>query len=365
MHNSNSGSVGVALVGCGRIAGHHAKAIQETPGMHLVAVCDLDYEVALKCGNLFAVPSYVDYREMIESHSEIGVIAIMTPSGMHFEQAFEMLTEHRKHVILEKPTVLKQSQLAALYDQAGLHSLRIFPIFQNRHNAAVQRVKLGLANGELGSIRVLAIRVRWCRPQRYYDLAPWRGTFALDGGALTNQGIHHIDLLRYLGGEVKSVSSKLATLRANVEVEDTAVAVFEMVNGAVGTLEITTSAEPTDYEASISVVCSDGLAQIGGVAVNELQIYTPEPDDGALASEDFSTSVYGNGHKKIYSEISQCLAIDQEFSVSAEDVTATITFLNALYASDELQRWVEIQENLESVRLGKDNTELRSLYRLH
>ena len=97
-----------------------------------------------------------------------------------------------------------------------------FPIFQNRYNAAV-KVKHALVNDELGDVRIVSVRVRWCRPQSYYDLSPWRGTYAQDGGALTNQGIHHIDLLRYLVGDIKSVHATMRTMGADIEVEDTIV----------------------------------------------------------------------------------------------------------------------------------------------
>jgi len=220
-----------------------------------------------------------------------------------------------------------------------------------------------LAHGELGKLRSVAVRVRWCRPQRYYDLAPWRGTFAMDGGCLTNQGIHHIDLLRKMGGEVKRVCSTHKTLGANIEVEDTAIAAIEFKNGAVGSLEITTAARPIDYEASLSLVCENGLAQIGGIAVNELQIYTPDPSACVKNSEDFSGNVYGNGHVKIYEEIVDFYQKDKTFSVTYEDTFSTIQLLNSFYLSDETQNWVDVSSSGDSSRLGQEDDELANLYR--
>ena len=136
----------------------------------------------------------------------------------------------------------------------------------------------------------------------------------MDGGCLTNQGIHHIDLFGSLGGEVARVSAVHATLGADIEVEDTATASIEFENRAVGALEITTAARPIDFEASLSLVCENGLAQIGGIAVNELQIYTPDPGACAANSEDFSGNVYGFGHVKLYEEIVASLAEARPFS---------------------------------------------------
>jgi len=119
-------------------------------------------------------------------------------------------------VIVEKPTFMRPEQVRDAFALAASLGVRVFPVFQNRYNLAVQRVKRAIASGELGAVRIASVRVRWCRPQRYYNLSPWRGTFAQDGGALTNQGIHHVDLLRYLGGEVRGVHVQMRTLGADI-----------------------------------------------------------------------------------------------------------------------------------------------------
>jgi len=241
--------------------------------------------------------------------------------------------------------------------------VEIFAVFQNRHNLAVRRVREGLRRGELGELRSIAVRVRWCRQQRYYALAPWRGTFALDGGCLTNQGIHHIDLLKVLGGAVKRVCSIHKTLGADIEVEDTASAAIEFENGAIGTLEITTAARPIDYEASISLVCANGLAQIGGIAVNELQIYTPDPAACAANSEDFSGNVYGHGHARLYEEVAAFFRQGLPYSIDRQDTFSTIQLLNSFYISDESGSWVTVASAGDSVRLGRPNDAVADLYR--
>jgi UDP-N-acetyl-2-amino-2-deoxyglucuronate dehydrogenase len=194
-------------------------------------------------------------------------------------------------------------------------------------------------------------------------MAPWRGTFAMDGGCLTNQGIHHIDLLKLMGGKVSRVCSVHKTLGADIEVEDTATAAIEFENGAVGVLEITTAARPIDYEASLSLVCENGLAQIGGIAVNELQIYTPEPDACAKNSEDFSGNVYGHGHVKLYEEILAFFEKREPFPVDYEDTLSTIQLLNSFYVADETKNWVNVAAAGDSARLGMPDDSLAKLYR--
>lgn len=359
----SSVNVRVGIIGCGRISGHHCRSVIETAGAELIAVCDLEIGKANAYRDQFGAKAYDNYHRMLLENPEIDTVAVITPSGMHYEHALDIISRYRKSIIVEKPTFMKPSHVREVYARAAEAGVQVYAVFQNRHNLAVQRVMKGLAEGELGRLRSAAVRVRWCRPQRYYDLAPWRGTFAMDGGCLTNQGVHHIDLLRKLGGEVARVCSVHRTLGADIEVEDTAAAALEFASGAIGTLEVTTAARPIDYEASLSLVCENGLAQIGGIAVNELQIYTPDPSACALNSEDFSGNVYGHGHMKIYEEIVAARRGGM-FPVTCDDTHATIRLLNAFYISCEQGGWVEVAAAEDSTRLGETNESLARLYRV-
>ncbi len=353
----------VAIIGCGRIAGHHCSSINSTEGLEIAAVCDMVEEKAKAYGLEFNTPYFTNYHQMMKSVREIDIVAVMTPSGMHFEHGMDIMEKYGKHIIMEKPTFMRPSQLTKAYDKADDKGLSIFPVFQNRFNRAVQHVKKAIQDGELGDIRIISVRVRWCRPQRYYDMAPWRGTFSHDGGALTNQGIHHIDLLRYFGGEVDRVNAAMRTLGADIEVEDTVVATFSYSGGAVGTVEVTTAARPDDFEASLSIVGSKGLAQIGGIAVNELQIFTPNPPACKTNSEDFSGCVYGFGHKILYNDILSFLRDGIPYPIRKGDCLNTIKLLHAFYRSDEKGAWLKVDSPDESERLGRENEEISMLYR--
>ena len=356
-------TVKVAVIGCGRVSGHHCRSIATTDGVELIAVCDLVEERANAYRDEFGCKSYTDYHRMLAENPEIDTVAVITPSGMHREHTLDVIRRYKKNVIVEKPTFMTPSQVREVYAEAKKAGVQLFAIFQNRHNRAVRRVREGLRKGELGKLRVAAVRVRWCRPQRYYDLAPWRGTWAMDGGCLTNQGIHHVDLLRHLGGEVARVTSTHGTFGADIEVEDAATAALQFASGAIGTVEVTTSARPNDFEASLSLVCEKGLAQIGGIAVNELQIYTPDPSACADNSEDFSGNVYGHGHAKIYEEIVAFFREGSAFSAPYEDALSTLQLLNAFYVSDERGGWVDVASAGDSSRLGTPNESLADLYR--
>jgi predicted dehydrogenase len=353
----------IALIGCGRIAGHHCRWIRKTSVVELVAVCDLIEEKAIAYGKEFAVPHFTNYRRMLEALPQIDTVAVVTPSGMHFEHAMEILDRYGKNIVVEKPTFMRPSEVLRAYELAKHKGLQIFPVFQNRNNLAVQRVKRALESGELGAVRVVAVRLRWCRPQRYYDLSPWRGTFSHDGGALTNQGVHHVDLVRYLGGEVLEVNATMATLGADIEVEDTVVGTMRCTSGGLGVLEVTTAARPDDFEASISLVCEKGLAQIGGIAVNELQVFTPDRSACAQYSEDFGGVVYGNGHGDMYRHIGETLNGGKPYPVDEKDCLGSIRLLNAYYRADEAGDWVDVVCDSESPRLGRPDEKLSALYR--
>ena len=357
----------VAVVGCGRIARHNCLAIAST-GMELVAVCDLDQSKAEELGNECGVPWFRDYNEMLEQIPRVDLVTICTPSGMHFEHAKEFIGTYKKNVVVEKPTFMKISELEEAYALAEQNNVAIYPVFQNRYNKAVSFVKSAIDSGEIGDIRLVNVTLRWCRPQSYYDLSKWRGTFSHDGGVLTNQGIHHIDLLRHLGGEVAHIHSLLRTLGANIEVEDTAVAMVEFANGAIGSIEATTAARPDDFEASITITGSKGLARIAGIAVNRLEIYTPSPSACKNNSEEFTGikgrgAVYGYGHSLMYEDISMSRNGERPYPVTKNECLETLSLLHALYYSDEIADWASPANRHQSSRLGRSNEEISELYR--
>ena len=361
--------INIALIGCGRIAGHHCRAISSLEGIGLAAVCDLDDGKSGPYAEEFGVPGFTNYHTMFNQTPDIDVAAVITPSGMHFEHAMEVMEGYGKHIIMEKPTFMRPGQLDDAFAAADRLGLNIFPVFQNRYNKAVRRTKQALEAGELGDIRIVSVRVRWCRPQRYYDMAPWRGTFSHDGGALTNQGIHHVDLLRHLGGDVQRVNATMATMGAEIEVEDTVAATIAYRSGAVGVVEVTTAARPDDFEASLSIVGSKGLAQIGGIAVNELQTFTPDPGACAVNSEDFKGikghgAVYGYGHTEMYRDIVAFFGNGAPYPVDRADCLGTLKLLNAFYRSDEAGDWAEVDSDKESDRLGRPGEDISNLYRV-
>ncbi len=350
----------LAIIGCGRVAFHHAEMLKGVEGLRLVASCDLIEEKAKSHAQKTGSRAYTNYREMLKKE-DIDIVVIATPTGAHYEHAKDVLNVKPVHILLEKPMVLRVAHGMELEALAKKKNVRIFPVYQNRFNTSVQRVKAALVAGDLGNIVLGTVRVRWCRPQRYYDLATWRGTYAMDGGAYVNQGIHYIDILRYLAGEVEEVNSCLAQLGAKLEAEDTGISLLKFRHGGLGQLEITMAARPDDFEASVSIVGSKGLAVIGGICANKLEVYSPDPTQQSLFSEDVPMA-YGLSHHKVYVQIVKAILEGKPSPVDFEDGLDTIRLLHALYRSHEERRWVHLDEHVESKRLGERNDKLLAEY---
>ena len=355
-------ALNVAIVGCGRVAGHHVKAIQNHPGLNLVAISDLKPERMSSLPAPARTPRFVNYHEMYRRHPEIDVVAIVTPSGMHFEHALHAVETYGKSVVIEKPVVMRISQGGQLERAAQSAGTQVFPVHQYRFNRCVQRIRRAVRDGELGNIALATVRQRWCRPQQYYDRDAWRGTFALDGGCCTNQGIHHLDMLRYLAGEVTRVNAQMRTFNVDVEVEDTVTATLEFASGALGIVEITTAARPRDYESSVSIVGTKGTAMLGGWATDKLVTFSPNPSDEQAHSDVFDDA-YGFGHNDIYAGVYDSLVGGGRPAVEFDDALKTVSLLHAVYLSAEESKWVEVAQARESARLGRPDDELASLYR--
>jgi predicted dehydrogenase len=209
-----------------------------------------------------------------------------------------------------------------------------------------------------GKLTMGTVRVRWSRDQRYYDQDKWRGTWALDGGVLTNQASHHIDLLEWMMGPVESVFAHSTRALAKIEAEDTAVVVLRFKNGALGVIEATTAIRPKDLEGSISILGETGSVEIGGFAVNQMRVWNfvePQPDDAEVMTR-FSVNppnVYGFGHQAYYDHVVSCLRDGAAPSVDGNEGRKSLELINAIYESIESGKEVRVGSVRHLTRLGR------------
>jgi UDP-N-acetyl-2-amino-2-deoxyglucuronate dehydrogenase len=259
-------------------------------------------------------------------------------------------------MIIEKPMALTLEDADHLIEACDRSGTRLFVVKQNRFNRPVVRLRKALEAGRLGKPVMGTVRVRWCRGQEYYDQDPWRGTWAMDGGVLTNQASHHIDLLQWMLGPVESVKAYTATRLARIEAEDTGVAILRFSSGALGVIEATTGTRPKDLEGSLSILGEKGSVVIGGFAVNRLDTWSfSEPlQEDARAAEDsvHPPNVYGFGHYDYYRDVIECIRTGRHSMLDGLEGRKSLELINAIYESAATGNEVRLRYVARGVRLG-------------
>lgn len=351
-------SMRVALLGCGRVAEHYRKMLLELDPVeefHVVAVCDSNPQKSESMALSFNCSSFTNIEDML-NFGELDVVFVLTPSGYHFEHAL-MILNHGVNVVCEKPVTMTPDEALQLESIAVKQSLFCATVFQNRLNPALQATKNAIKAGRLKKLVTANIRLQWCRYQDYYEDG-WHGTWALDGGVINQQAIHHIDALQWLCGPIDSVCATSANRLNKLEAEDTLTAILRFKNGALGTIEATTAARPKDFEAALSLVGEGGKIQVGGIALNKIEHWEfvdQQPHDDTVA-EHFSVDVptgYGLSHSTYFRELVASFKQKTTPSVSIPSALKTLNLVHALYASIEKNAWVKLEDAPRSSKLGR------------
>lgn len=326
----------IALVGCGRIAKNHFASFDTHTGdLDLVAVCDIDAAHATPYASRYDVPAYLHMGEMLERHKP-DLVSICTPSGLHPEQAM-LAARMGCNVITEKPMATRWNDgmhMVKACDEAGVH---LFVVKQNRRNSTLQLLKRAISEKRFGRIHMVQLNVFWTRPQAYYDSARWRGTWELDGGAFMNQASHYVDLIEWLIGPVDSVQAMTATLGHDIEVEDTGVLNIRWRSGALGSMSVSMLTYPRNLEGSITILGEKGSARVGGVAVNEIQLWEfadqRDYDQHVQDASYQTTSVYGFGHPLYYQNVIEVMRGVAEPETDGREGLKSLELLIAAYLS--------------------------------
>src|SRR6266850_1030344 len=246
----------IGLIGGGNITETHARAARAIPGVQIAAIHGTNAEkIARLCREHGGTP-YLDFVAFLK-HRPMDVVIIGSPSGLHATQGIAA-ARHGLHVLTEKPIEISTARADALIEAAKQSSVRLGVIFQDRMKPHIRQLKTCLDQGLLGKLLFVDARVKWYRPPEYYANSHWRGTLALDGGgALINQGVHTVDLLLWLLGDVVRVQARTATQLHKIEAEDTAAAILEFSSGALGIFYATTAAYP-GYPRRVEISGTEG-----------------------------------------------------------------------------------------------------------
>jgi UDP-N-acetyl-2-amino-2-deoxyglucuronate dehydrogenase len=215
--------------------------------------------------------------------------------------------------------------------------VKLFVVKQNRLNATMQLLKKAVDEGRFGRIYMVNVNVFWTRPQSYYDEAPWRGRWDLDGGAFMNQASHYVDMVDWLVGPVDNVHAYTATLARDIEAEDTGVMSLRLRAGGLASINVTMLAQGKNFEGSITILGERGTVRIGGVAVNEIQHWQfdePQPGDDAAKGANYATpSVYGHGHPLYYANVIDTLQGRAHAEVDGYEGLRSLEVVIAAYRS--------------------------------
>jgi len=256
---SRKPSRGFGIVGTGVIAAMHADAIATLPGARLVAVTD----VASQAASAFAAARHCaadPSLDVLLARPDVDVVCVCVPSGLHAEVGVRA-ARAGKHLVVEKPIDVTLASADRLIEATRAASVALTVISQHRFDPDLIELKRLLGAGALGRPVLGEASTKWYRRQAYYDGAAWRGTWAMDGGSLMNQGIHYVDLLRWCMGPVTEVTAVCATQAHQIEVEDTALAIVRFGSGAVGTILSSTAAFP-GFPQRLEVTGTDGTVTI-------------------------------------------------------------------------------------------------------
>jgi UDP-N-acetyl-2-amino-2-deoxyglucuronate dehydrogenase len=249
-------TVHVGLIGGGNISGTHARAATAIPDVKIGAAYGANQEKVTRLCQEFGGQAYQEFHAFL-AHRPMQMVIIGSPSGLHAEQGMAAARQGL-HVLVEKPIDISAQRADALIAECEKAKVKLGVVFQDRFKPDIRRLKQFVSDGVLGRLLLVDARVKWYRPPEYYGGSHWRGTWALDGGgALMNQGVHTVDLLLWLLGEVVSLRAQTATLLHRIGAEDTALALLEFANGALGLLEATTAAYP-GYPRRVELTGTEG-----------------------------------------------------------------------------------------------------------
>lgn len=293
----------VAIIGAGRIFTKHFQAIKFLKKkFKIMGVYDKKNYRNLEAANFCGTKIFKSYDELIKNTNP-DIVVILVESGYHLKVCKDIIIKHKiRNFIIEKPIDVSAKKILEFKKFIKDKNINIFTVKQNRFNKSIVKAKELIDKKLIGSIFMISASCKWRRDQSYYNQDQWRGKRNLDGGVLMNQAIHHIDLLLYLVGDIKSVAGYGGTRFVKIQSENIAVASLQFTNGCVGTIEATTATAPKDYEGSITILGSKGIIKIGGFASNKLELFSNFNNKKINLNKYSSeiSNVYGQGHKDFY-----------------------------------------------------------------
>jgi predicted dehydrogenase len=331
------------VAGPGSIGHSHCQAIQEASGAELVAVLGRDEEKTKAFAATYDTTPYTELDQFLR-RDKLDAITIATPSGAHLDIAVKA-AQRGIHVLCEKPIEITSAKSAAIITACRDAGVRLGVFFQARFDPCTILAKQAIDEGRLGKILLASCQMRWTRDQAYYDSAPWRGTWELDGGGcLMNQGIHSIDLLLHLAGDALAVSAFQGPVtHQRIEVEDNLCATVRFANGAIGTIETSTSCNPglprrVEISGEKGTICIEDnrivrwqFAETLPADAEILQRFAVSGDSVGGAADPKAIGV--SGHRQVVDDFVASILNKRDPCVSGEEGKRSVDFICSVYES--------------------------------
>lgn len=330
-----------ALIGCGRISPNHIAAAKKNE-LEIVALCDIEEDNMKDKVNKFDLSSnvklYRDYKEMLNKERP-ELVAIATESGKHAEIALKCM-DYGCNLIIEKPIALSIADADKIIEKSNQLGLKVCACHQNRFNKSILKIREAVDKNRFGKMFYGTAHIRWCRDHEYYDRASWRGTWEQDGGALMNQCIHNIDLLRWMmGDEIEEVVGMTDRLHHDyIEAEDLGIALIRFKNGSYGIVEGTTNVYPKNLEETLYLFGEKGTVKAGGQSVNVIEEWRfsdmlDDPEEVKQRFHENPPNVYGYGHTPLYADVIDSIQMNRAPFVDAVAGKRALELVLAIYKS--------------------------------
>jgi len=330
-----------ALIGCGRISPNHIAAAQEN-NLEIVALCDVvpeNIEGKFQQFNLSSdIRKYTDYKEMLENEKP-ELAGIVTESGKHAQIALDCI-KAGCNIIIEKPIAMSLEEADAIIKASDETGVKVCACHQNRFNKSIQKIREAMEDGRFGRLFHGTAHIRWNRSEGYYKQAPWRGTWEQDGGALMNQCIHNIDLLRWMmGDDVIEVMAYTDRLNHDyIQAEDLGLALVKFKNGSYGIVEGTTNIYPQNLEETLYIFGESGTIKAGGKSVNIIEEwhFADGKDDAEEVKAKYHenpANVYGFGHTPLYADVIDAINNNSQPYIDARAGRRALELVLAIYKS--------------------------------
>jgi UDP-N-acetyl-2-amino-2-deoxyglucuronate dehydrogenase len=339
-------TVRIGILGAGNISETHARAAAAIDNVEIVAVHGANAQRVERLATTYHAQPFTDLEAFL-AHQAMDLVAIGSPSGLHAEQGIRAASRGL-HVLTEKPIDVSTRKADALIEACDNASIKLGVFFQDRAQPDIVRLHDAVHRGRIGHPLVVSARVKWYRPPEYYSQSRWRGTWTLDGGgALMNQGIHTVDLLQWIFGPVSRVSARTKTSLHRIEVEDTAVALLEFANGAVGTIEATTAAYP-GYKRRVEFTGTEGtlILEHDRLIAADLK----QPADDLLAGDAVDQNLSASspvvsdvrGHQRILEDFIHAIQSGREPTCSGREGRRSVVLVEAIYKAQRTGAWTDV-----------------------